>query len=247
MIDFYYWPTPNGWKIAIALEEMGIPYTTHLMHIGKSDQFKPDFLKISPNNRMLAIVDHNGTDGAPRALFESGAILQYLARETGKFYGATYRDQLAVDQWLMWQMSGLGPMAGQNHHFNKYAPLMGENLTYAQDRYTQETARLYRVLNTQLAQSDYVAGDFFSIADMAIWPWYGNLIAGNLYGDSATFLDTQSYTHVVRWQQEIWQRPAVKRGRKVNRLAGKPSDQLHERHDASDFDLRTEDKLNPEG
>lgn len=119
---------------------------------------------------MPAVVDHDGPDGAPLALFESGAILQYLARKTGKFYGTTYRDQLAVDQWLMWQMGGLGPMAGQNHHFNKYAPLMGEDLTYAKDRYTQETARLYRVLNTQLAQSDYVAGDFFSIADMAIWP-----------------------------------------------------------------------------
>ena len=117
------------------------------------------------------MIDHDGPDGAPLALFESGAILQYLARKTGKFYGTTYRDQLAVDQWLMWQMGGLGPMAGQNHHFNKYAPLMGEDLTYAKDRYTQETARLYRVLNTQLAQNDFVAGDFFSIADMAIWPW----------------------------------------------------------------------------
>jgi GST-like protein len=168
MIDFYYWPTPNGWKIAIALEEMNLPYTTRLVNIGKGEQFKPDFLKISPNNRMPAIVDQDGPDGAPLALFESGAILQYLARKTGRFYGTTYRDQLAVDQWLMWQMGGLGPMAGQNHHFNKYAPLMGEDLTYAKDRYTQETARLYRVLNTQLAQSDYVAGDFFSIADMAI-------------------------------------------------------------------------------
>lgn len=164
MIDFYYWPTPNGWKIAIALEEMNLPYTTQLVNIGKGEQFNPNFLKISPNNRMPAIVDHDGPDGAPLALFESGAILQYLARKTGTFYGTTYRDQLAVDQWLMWQMGGLGPMAGQNHHFNKYAPLMGEDLTYAKDRYTQETARLYRVLNTQLEQNDYVAGDFFSIA-----------------------------------------------------------------------------------
>ena len=219
MMDFYYWPTPNGWKIAIALEEMDIPYTTHLVHIGKGDQFKPDFLKISPNNRVPAIVDHNGPDGAPLALFESGAILQYLARKTGKFYGATYRDQLAVDQWLMWQMSGLGPMAGQNHHFNKYAPLMGENLTYAQNRYTQETARLYRVLNTQLAQSDYVAGDFFSIADMAIWPW-----ASLWEGQKQTLEDKP---HMARWLQACAARRGVTAGHGLHldlRATPQPSD-----------------------
>ena len=142
MIDVYYWPTPNGWEIAIALEEMNLPYTTHLVNIGKGDQFKPDFLSISPNNRMPAIVDHNGPDGAPLALLESGAILQFIAHKTGKFYGTTCHDQLAVDQWLMGQMGRLGPMAGQNHHFNKYAPLMGEDLTYSKDKYIQETARL---------------------------------------------------------------------------------------------------------
>ena len=153
---------------------------------------------------MPAIVDHDGPDGAPLALFESGAILQYLARKTGTFYGTTYRDQLAVDQWLMWQMGGLGPMAGQNHHFNKYAPLMGEDLTYAKDRYTQETARLYRVLNTQLEQNDYVAGDFFSIADMAIWPW-----ASLWEGQKQTLEDKP---HMARWLQACAARRGVTAG-----------------------------------
>jgi GST-like protein len=168
---------------------------------------------------MPAIIDHDGPDGAPLALFESGAILQYLARKTGKFYGTTYRDQLAVDQWLMWQMGGLGPMAGQNHHFNKYAPLMGEDLTYAKDRYTQETARLYRVLNTQLAQNDFVAGDFFSIADMAIWPW-----ASLWEGQKQTLEDKP---HMARWLKACAARRGVTAGHGLNldlRATPKPSD-----------------------
>jgi len=124
-IDLYFWPTPNGWKISVALEEMNLPYTLHLIDIGAGDQFKPDFLKIAPNNRMPAIVDHEGPEGGSISIFESGAILQYLARKTGQFYGETERDRIAVDQWLMWQMGGLGPMAGQAHHFLKYAPAMG--------------------------------------------------------------------------------------------------------------------------
>jgi GST-like protein len=171
-IDLYYWPTPNGWKITIALEEMGLPYNVHWIDIGKGDQFAPDFLKIAPNNRMPAIIDPEGPDGAPISIFESGAILQYLARKTGTFCGATERERIAVDQWLMWQIGGLGPMAGQNHHFIKYAPGLEtpQVLPYAQNRYRNETARLYRVLDTQLADNEYVAGDFYSIADMAIWP-----------------------------------------------------------------------------
>jgi GST-like protein len=168
---------------------------------------------------MPAIVDHDGPDSAPLALFESGAILQYLARKTGKFYGTTYRDQLAVDQWLMWQMGGLGPMAGQNHHFNKYAPLMGEDLTYAKDRYTQETARLYRVLNTQLAQNDFVAGDFFSIADMAIWPW-----ASLWEGQKQTLEDKP---HMARWLKACAARRGVTAGHGLHldlRSTPKPSD-----------------------
>ncbi len=171
-IDLYYWPTPNGWKISIALEEMKLPYELRLIDIEKGEQFEPDFLKIAPNNRMPAIVDPDGPDGQPVSIFESGAILQYLARKTGKFCGATERQRIEVDQWLMWQMGGVGPMAGQAHHFLSYAPNLEppQILPYAQDRYRTETGRLYGVLERQLQGRDYVCGDF-TIADMAIWPW----------------------------------------------------------------------------
>ncbi len=171
LINLYFWPTPNGWKISIALEEFELPYRLHLVNIGAGDQFKPDFLAIAPNNRMPVIVDPDGPDGALVSIFESGAILQYLARKTGKFYGHTERDRISVDQWLMWQMGGLGPMAGQAHHFLKYAPAMDppNDLPYAKDRYRNETARLYGVLDRQLAKYEYVAGDFYLIADMSIW------------------------------------------------------------------------------
>ncbi|PCH69101.1 MAG: glutathione S-transferase, partial [Rhodobacteraceae bacterium] len=172
-IDLYYWPTPNGWKVSIALEEMGLKYQTHLINIGAGEQFTPEFLKIAPNNRMPAIIDPDGPDGDPIAMFESGAILQYLARKTGNFYGNTERDRIAVEQWLMWQMGGLGPMAGQAHHFLKYAPKMDppQDLPYPKDRYRAEVARLYGVLDRQLAENTYVAGDNYTIADMSIWPW----------------------------------------------------------------------------
>lgn len=206
-IDLYYWPTPNGWKISIALEEMALPYETHLINIGAGDQFKPDFLRIAPNNRMPAIVDHDGPDGAPVSLFESGAILQYLARKTGQFYGTTERDQIAVDQWLMWQMGGLGPMAGQAHHFLKYAPVMDppQDLPYAKDRYRNETARLYRVLDRQLGKSQYVAGDFYSIADMAIWGW------ASLWEGQQQTLDDKP--NMARWLGELGKRHGVIAGR----------------------------------
>ena len=245
MIDLYYWPTPNGWKVSIALEEMGLPYQTHLVDIGAGDQFKPDFLKIAPNNRMPAIVDPNGPDGAPISIFESGAILQYLARKTGKFGGPTERDRVAVDQWLMWQMGGVGPMAGQAHHFLKYAPAMDppNDLPYAKDRYRAETGRLYKVLDTQLASNEYVAGDFYSIADMAIWPWYGGVVLGRQYGDSATFLSAHEYENVIAWAEKIDARPATKRGRMVNRTSGEPHEQLRERHGPEDFETKTQDKI----
>ena len=193
---------------------------------------------------MPAIVDPDGPDGAPVSLFESGAILQYLARKTGQFYGATARDQIEVDQWLMWQMGGVGPMAGQAHHFLKYAPVMDppQDLPYAKDRYRSEVGRLYRVLDTRLADRAFVAGAFFSIADMAIWPWYGQLALGRLY-NAAEFLDVASYRHVMAWAEKIDARPAVQRGRMVNRPFGEPSSQLHERHDAADFDTKTQDKM----
>ena len=208
-IELYYWPTPNGWKITIALEEMGLPYTTHLIDIGKGDQFDPDFLKIAPNNRMPAITDPEGPDGAPVSIFESGAILQYLARKTGQFGGPTERDRIAVDQWLMWQMGGVGPMAGQAHHFIKYAPTLEppQVLPYAQDRYRREVARLYGVLDRQLAQHAFVAGDFYSIADMAIWPW-----ATLWEGQEQTLEDKP---HLARWLAKVGERPAVQRGRAV--------------------------------
>ena len=205
MIDLYFWPTPNGWKVAIALEEFGLAYQTHLVDITAGDQFKPDFLEISPNNRMPAIVDPEGPDGAPISIFESGAILQYLARKHGRFYGESARDRIAVDQWLMWQMGGVGPMAGQTHHFLKYAPQMGHDLPYAQDRYRGETARLYGVLDRQLAKHEFVAGAFYSIADMAIWPW-----ASLWKGQEQTLEDKP---HLARWLDLLADRPGVQAGR----------------------------------
>ena len=162
-IELYYWPTPNGWKISIALEEMGLPYEVNLIDIGAGDQFKSEFLNISPNNRIPAIVDPDGPEGALISVFESGAILQYLARKTGLYHGQNERDRVAVDQWLMWQMGGVGPMAGQAHHFLKYAPAMTppNDLPYAKNRYRNETGRLYGILNRQLERHEFVAGDFF--------------------------------------------------------------------------------------
>jgi len=206
-IDLYFWPTPNGWKVSIALEELGLPYKLHLVDIGAGDQFKPDFLKIAPNNRMPAIVDHDGPDSAPISIFESGAILQYLASKTGQFYGESQRDKISVDQWLMWQMGGLGPMAGQAHHFLKYAPAMDppNDLPYAKDRYRNETARLYGVLDRQLALHEYVAGDFYSIADMSIWGW------ASLWEGQQQTLDDKP--HMARWLDMMGARPGVQRGR----------------------------------
>jgi len=202
-IELHYWPTPNGWKIAIALEEMGLPYTVHYVNIGKGEQFDPAFLAIAPNNRMPAIVDPAGPDGAAVSLFESGAILQYLGRKTGQFYGATERERIEIEQWLMWQMGGVGPMAGQAHHFLKYAP---ERIPYAMDRYRNEVSRLYGVLNRRLADRDYVAGPY-SIADMAIWPW--------AQGWEAQEQDIAEFPHMKAWLDRIWARPAVQTGRKL--------------------------------
>lgn len=206
-IDLYYWPTPNGWKISIALEEMGLGYDTRLINIGAGEQFAPAFLAIAPNNRMPAIVDHDGPGGEAVSIFESGAILQYLARKTGQFYGSSETDQIKVEQWLMWQMGGLGPMAGQAHHFLKYAPAMDppNDLPYAKDRYRAETARLYGVLDRQLAHNTFVAGDFFSIADMAIWPW------ASLWEGQQQTLDDKP--NMARWLDEVSARPGVQAGR----------------------------------
>ena len=238
MIDLYYWPTPNGHKITLMLEELAeagakLDYRIVPVDIGKGDQFKPDYLAFSPNNKMPAIIDHAPADGgAPISVFESGAILVYLANKTGRFFGADTRQKVAVNQWLMWQMGGLGPMTGQYGHFTVYAP---EKIPYAIDRYTREVQRLLGVLDTQLAKHAHVAGEDYSIADMAIWPWYGVLARGELY-DAGEFLSVQDYKHVQRWAAEVAERPAVIRGRKVNRTWGDESEQAPERHSAADLD-----------
>ena len=201
MIDLHYWPTPNGHKITMFLEEAGLPYTIHPVNIGQGEQFKPDFLKIAPNNRMPAIVDHDPVDGGePISVFESGAILLYLANKTGKFFGPEQRDKIVQMQWLMWQMGGLGPMAGQNHHFNRYAP---EQIPYAQKRYIDETNRLYGVLDRQLAGKPFVGGEDYSIADMAIYPW--------IVPFEAQSQDLNDFAHVKRWFEAVGARPATVR------------------------------------
>ena len=200
-IDLYYWPTPNGWKISIALEEMELPYTVHYVNIGKGDQFDPDFLKIAPNNRMPAIVDPDGPDGQPISLFESGAILQYLGRKTGRFHGDTPRELAEIEQWMMWQMGGVGPMAGQAHHFLQYAP---EDVPYAKTRYANEVNRLYGVLDARLADREFVAGSY-SIADMAIWPW--------AQGWERQGQDIADFPNMKAWLDRVRARPAVQAGK----------------------------------
>lgn len=198
--ELFYWPTPNGHKISIMLEELGVPYEVKYVNIGRGEQFEPSFLKISPNNRMPAIVDPEGPGERPISVFESGAILQYLGRKFGKFYAADERQRVETDQWLFWQMGGLGPMAGQAHHFRQYAP---EKVPYAIDRYTNEVNRLYGVLDKRLADREYLAGDY-SIADMAAFPWtrsYRN--QGQDLGD---------FPNMKRWFEAIAARPAVVRG-----------------------------------
>ncbi|MFT0858912.1 glutathione S-transferase N-terminal domain-containing protein [Ancylobacter sp. G4_0304] len=203
-IQLYYWPTPNGWKISIMLEECGLPYEVIPVNIAKGEQFRPEFLALSPNNKIPAIIDPDGPGGEPISVFESGAILQYLGRKTGLFYPADERGRVEVDQWLFWQMAGLGPMAGQTHHFRIYAP---EKIAYAIDRYTNETHRLYGVLNKRLADRDFVAGSY-SIADMAILGW------AKLWERQGQ--DIAEFPHMARWLERMLARPAVKRGLAVN-------------------------------
>ena len=199
-IELYYWPTPNGWKISIMLEECGLPYVLRFVDIAKGEQFRPEFLAISPNNRMPAIVDPDGPGGAPISVFESGAILQYLGRKTGQFYPADERARVEVEQWLFWQMGGLGPMCGQTHHFRIYAP---EKIPYAIDRYTREVTRLYGVMNTRLADRPFLAGDY-SIADMACVGWV------RPWTRQGQNLD--DHPHLRRWFEEVMARPGVQRG-----------------------------------
>jgi GST-like protein len=204
MIDLYSMATPNGHKVHIMLEECGLPYRVHHIDIGAGDQFTPEFLAISPNNKIPAIVDAHGPDGKPISMFESGAILVYLASKVNKFLGQTDRDKFNTLQWLMWQMGGLGPMLGQAHHFRIYAP---EKIDYAVDRYTNEAKRLYRVLDKQLSQHRYLAGDEYTIADIASFPWTRSW--------KNQGIDWTEYPHAKRWHDDIAERPAVQRGVQV--------------------------------
>ena len=201
MIDVYSWATPNGHKVHIMLEECGLPYRVHPVNIGAGDQFKPEFLKISPNNKIPAIVDSEGPDGRPISMFESGAILVYLASKTGKFLPASDRGKFEVLQWLMFQMGGVGPMLGQTHHFRIYAP---EKIGYAINRYTNEAKRLYGVMDKQLATHPFIAGDSYTIADIAIFPW--------LRSWQNQGIDWADYPNLKKWFDGIAARPAVQRG-----------------------------------
>lgn len=202
-IQIYIWPTPNAHKITIMLEETGLDYELNFVDIGKGEQFEPDFLKIAPNNRMPAIIDPDGPDGQEISVFESGAILQYFGRKTGQFYPSDERKRVAVEEWLMWQMGGFGPMLGQAHHFRLYAP---EQVPYGIKRYTDEAARLYGVLDRKLAQSEYVAGDY-SIADMSIIGW-----ARSHEGQGQ---DLNDFPNVKRWYDLMMARPAVQRALEI--------------------------------
>lgn len=204
MIEVYSWATPNGHKVHIALEELGLPYRVHAVDIGAGEQFKPEFLAISPNNKIPAITDPEGPDGQPISLFESGAILLYLAGKTGRLLPADTAGKYEVLQWLMFQMGGLGPMLGQAHHFRLYAP---EKIPYAVDRYTNEARRLYGVLNKRLARSRYVGGGAYSIADIAVFPW--------LRSWKNQGIDWVDYPHLKGWFDELAARPAVQRGVEV--------------------------------
>lgn len=205
-IELWYWPTPNGWKISIALEEMGLPYVLKPVHIGRGEQFTREFQAISPNGRMPAIVDPDGPGGQPLSIFESGAILQYLGNKSGRFYPADIRVRADVDQWLFWQVGGLGPMAGQTHHFRQYAPALIKDqrqIAYGVRRYTDETNRLYGVMDQRLADREFLAGDY-SIADMAAWPW----ILPELQGQSLS-----DFPNLNAWVERVGARPAVQKGR----------------------------------
>ena len=204
-IQLHYWPTPNGHKVTIALEEMGLPYEIVPVNIGRGDQFKPEFLAISPNNRMPAIIDPEGPGGEPISIFESGAILQYLGRKTGQFYGKDERERVQIEEWMYWQMANLGPVSGHGNHFRNYAPTMTRDqrhLAYGANRFTNEAHRLYGVLNKRLEGREYLAGDY-SLADMINWPWIG---AWRILG-----IDFDEFANVKAWWEKIREREAVKR------------------------------------
>jgi len=241
--QLYSLATPNGVKTTVMFEELleagfDAEYDAWLIQIGDGDQFGSGFTEINPNSKIPAMVDHTGD--TPLRVFESGSILMHLAEKFGAFLPESGPDRTEVINWLMWQMGSAPFLGGGFGHFYAYAP---EKYEYPINRYAMEAKRQLDVLDRELANKPYIAGDDYSIADMAIWPWYGNLALGRAYGDAATFLSTHEYENVMAWAKKIDARPAVKRGRMVNRTFGEPHEQLHERHDASDFETQTQDKI----
>ncbi|WP_151633139.1 glutathione-dependent disulfide-bond oxidoreductase [Noviherbaspirillum aerium] len=244
-LQLYSLATPNGVKVTVMLEELlalghrGAEYDAWLIRINDGDQFGSGFVEVNPNSKIPALMDRSG--GTPVRVFESGAILQYLAEKFDAFlpHGGSARAECL--SWLFWQMGSAPFLGGGFGHFYAYAP---EKFEYPINRYAMEVKRQLDVLDRHLSEHRFLAGDDYTIADMAVWPWYGTLAKGQLY-EAGEFLSVHEYQHVLRWTNEIAMRPAVQRGRKVNRTWGDPSSQLHERHDASDFDLRTQDKLDP--
>ena len=242
-LQLYSLATPNGVKVTVMLEELlakGIKaaeYDAHLIKIQEGDQFGSGFVDINPNSKIPALMDHS--TNPPTRVFESGAIMLYLAEKYGEFLPTDPTKRTECLSWLFWQMGSAPYLGGGFGHFYTYAPF---KIEYCIDRFTMETKRQLDVLDRQLANNKYIAGNEYTIADMAIWPWYGAVVLNTVYG-AAEFLDAKSYTHVMEWAERISQREAVKRGRMVNRTFGEPEEQLHERHDASDFDNKTQDKL----
>ena len=245
-LQLYSLATPNGVKVTVMLEELlalghsGAEYDAWLIQIGDGDQFSSGFVGVNPNSKIPALMDHSGD--TPVRVFESAAILLYLSEKFGVFMPTDPVNRPEALSWLFWQMGSAPYLGGGFGHFYAYAP---EKFEYPINRFAMETKRQLDVLDRRLAETTFVAGEDYTIADMAIWPWYGQLALGRLYG-AAEFLDVESYTNVMRWANEIDARPAVKRGRMVNRTFGDPDMQLHERHDAGDFDTKPQDKLEPE-
>jgi GSH-dependent disulfide-bond oxidoreductase len=242
-LQLYSLATPNGVKVTVMLEELlalghsGAEYDAWLIRINEGDQFSSGFVAVNPNSKIPALLDCSGSE--PIRVFESGSILLYLAEKFGAFVPTEPAQRAECLSWLFWQMGSAPYLGGGFGHFYAYAPT---KIEYAIDRFAMEVKRQMDVLNRRLAESPYVGGDDYTIADMAIWPWYGALVKGQVY-EAGEFLQVQEYTHVIRWADEMAKRPAVKRGRMVNRVMGPPDTQLHERHDASDFDTQTQDKL----
>ena len=243
-LQLYSLATPNGVKVTVMLEELlalghrGAEYDAWLIRIREGEQFGSGFVAVNPNSKIPALLDRSGPK--PVRVFESGAILMYLAEKFGAFLPAGGAERAECLSWLFWQMGSAPFLGGGLGHFYAYAPF---KIEYAIDRYAMEVKRQLDVLDRRLAESPYLAGDEYTIADIAVWPWYGALVKGLLYS-AGEFLQVQEYSHVLRWTDQIARRPAVKRGRKVNRISGDPASQLHERHDAGDFETKTQDKLN---